>query len=41
MRKSTDRVALASVTEGHLPSEGARVPKKPGSCKVGYKGNFA
>ena len=40
MGKNTDRVALASVTEGHLPSEGAGVIKQPRSCKVGYRGNF-
>ena len=38
--KNTDRVVLDSVTEGHLPSEGAGVIKQFGSCKVGYKGNF-
>ena len=40
MGKNTDRVVLASVTKEHLPSEGAGVIKQPGSCKVGYRGNF-
>ena len=34
------RVVLASVTKGHLPPEGTGVSKQPGSCKVGYRGNF-
>ena len=40
MGNNTDRVALASVTEGHLLSKGAGVIKQPGSCNVGYSDNF-
>ena len=36
--ESIHRVALASVTEGHLPLEGTGVSRQPGRCKVGYRG---